>query len=88
MKAWLKQRAPVAYPNTVEIIYSGGDPRIIIVRHFEEKCYRNGELIDILRIQEYSEEVKINTYSAEMIEEYLATFGILPIVSEPKVQEQ
>lgn len=83
VKAWLKERATVAYPNTVEIKYVGGDPRVHFVSTFEESCFLNGQLMSIDKIEEKSEETNVKTFNPDMIEEFLSINGINAIIPQP-----
>jgi hypothetical protein len=88
VKAWLKEVAPVKYPHNVQINYIGGDPRIAFQSIFEERCYLNGQLQSIDKVEEIGEETKINTFGADAIEEFLANNGIMPIIEQPPKPDQ
>lgn len=78
VKAWIKERAPVAFSASVEIKYMGGDPRFVFVNTFEEFCYLDGQVMSIDKVEEISVETKINSFNAEQIEAFLKENGILP----------
>lgn len=88
MKGWIRERAPAAYSELVEIKYIGGDPRFVIQRTYEEFCYKNGEVMSIDKIEELSQETKINSFNADQIEAFLKEHGINPVSQGSQTAEE
>lgn len=76
IRGWLRERAPAAYAQSVEIKYVGGDPRVAFASSWDEECYVNGELVGTERVEEVGEETNIKTFSVERLEEFLHENGI------------
>jgi formylmethanofuran dehydrogenase subunit A len=62
----------------------GGDPRFIIKTQVVDVCIKDGKEVGISSVisEESQPEVKIDSFSADQIEQFLKDHGILPTVDE------
>jgi hypothetical protein len=84
VKNWIKERAKAdAFKDSIDVDYAGGDPRFIFTTIYDRQCIKGGQVDRSLgSTSQDSEEIRINTYTAEQIEKLLADNGIIPKESE------
>ncbi len=87
VKAWIRERAQTVYTDNLKVDYVGGDPRFIVEHTYDVSCNVDGGAPFVKAVTETTEETHIKTFSAEQIEEYLATHFILPKVDEAATQD-